>query len=653
MRITMQTINNNILNNLEKTTNALAKINNQIATGRQMSKLSDDPVNLAVTLSLRTTLSTVVQYQENLSYGKGKISAAETSLQEIKNQMIRAKTLALQAANDTLTPDNRVLIAAEVQNLFEHSILIGNSELNGKYLFGGFRTSGYTADEPAPFSENRYDGYRLNGNALPAVPPAPAPVPLAADDLKVNGIAIGAAVADGNSTAFADSSAEAIAKVVNDISSQSGVTANIIPATATATGPVTGGVFPAFTPIVANDLIINGQDIFPGGGAISDNDSNSNLLQAINSWSANTGVVATNNNGTISLTAVDGRNIEVTTTANGEALTNLTGIAGGANVVNFGAIQLKSDEKFQLKTADGTDTALAAIGVDGGAANTGEPDDVGGDGEIWVRAVALRDGAVRYNGDRDHDIEVKISKGSTLAVTKRGNVALSETNVFSGLKRLEDALRGLNYTEVTSSGRVSGPGNTLASGTTGIDASGVVTGSFEVTISDHDYYPAQDTTYAIPVDPALDTPETIRQKLNGIPGLNATWNADNHLEIKTDDPDRYTVAIDNDTSNFTDAIGIDKSIMQSHAIQLSIGEMDTVMDSLTNQISDFGARQNRIEIQAKILGDVELSSTEALSERQDTDITEAIMRLKAKEFAYQSALTAAAKTMQLSLVNFI
>lgn len=651
MRITMRTINNNILNNLEKTTNAMAKINNQIATGRQMSKLSDDPVNLAVALSLRTTLSTVVQYQENLSYGKGKISAAETSLQETKTQIIRAKTLAIQAANDTVSPENRVLIAAEVRNLFEHSILLGNSELNGKYLFGGYRTSGYTVEEPAPFTKDRYDGYRLNGNAFPAAPPAPTP--LAADDLEVNGIAIGAAVADSNSTAYADSSAEAVAKVINDISSQSGVTADIIPATLTATAPVTGGAFPAATAIVAGDLTINGQDIFPGGGALSDNDSNSNLLLAINSWSATTGVVATNNNGTISLAAEDGRNIEITTTANGEALTNLTGVAGGATVVNFGAVQLKSDEKFQIKTADGSDTSLAAIGLDGGVANTGEPDDVAGDGEIWVRAIANRDGAVRYNGDRDHDIEIKISKGSNLAVTKRGNEALLDTNVYSGLKRLEDALRGQNYTEVTSSNRVTGQGNTLASGTTGIDANNVVAGSFEVTISDHDYYPTRDTTYSIPVDPAQDTPETIRQKLNGIPGLSASWNADDFMEIQSDDPDRYTVAIDNDTSNYTDAIGIDQNTMQSHAIELSIGEMDTVMDKLTNQISDFGARQNRIQIQAKILGDVELSSTEALSERQDTDITEAIMLLKAKEFAYQSALTAAAKTMQLSLVNFI
>ncbi len=649
MRITMQTIHTNILNNLDRTTTDLAKINNQIATGRQMSRLSDDPVNLAVALSLRTNLSSVVQYQENLSYGKGKIAAAETSLAEIKTQMIRAKTLAVQASNDTVSPANRILIAAEVRNLFEHSVLLGNSELNGKYLFGGYRTSGYTVAEPNPFTKDRYDGYRLNGNAFTTIDRTPVPppsTPLAAGDLIVNGIAAGAAAADGTGLPYEDMSATAVAKVINDIRDQSGVTANIIPASQQGSAAINAGA------LAAGDLVINGVDIGAVAG-VQAGDNTTGLTAAINAQTAATGVLATNNGGKLILTAVDGRNLQIQTSANGEAVTSLNGGAPPTDKVYFGAVQLRSDEKFLIKTADGTDTALAALGLDGGTANSGEPADTAGDGEIWVRAVANRDGAVRYNGDRDHDFEIKISKGSNLAVTKRGNVALSDTNVFSGLKRLEDALRGENYTEVTSSGRVTGPGNTLASGSTGIDASNVVAGTFDVTITDHDVYPAQNTTYSIPIDPAFDTPETIRQKLDGIPGLSASWDADSHLQLNSDDPDRYTVAIDNDTSNVTAAIGIDKSVMQSHALQLSMGEMDTIMDNLTNQISDFGARQNRIEIQNKILGDVELSNTEALSERQDTDVTEAIMRLKAKEFAYQSALTAAAKTMQLSLVNFL
>jgi flagellar hook-associated protein 3 FlgL len=42
-----------------------------------------------------------------------------------------------------------------------------------------------------------------------------------------------------------------------------------------------------------------------------------------------------------------------------------------------------------------------------------------------------------------------------------------------------------------------------------------------------------------------------------------------------------------------------------------------------------------------------------LSEVQDTDMIKAVMDLKAKQTAYQAALSAAAKIMKLSLVDYL
>ena len=651
MRITMQSMNNNILNNLNNTTTDLGKLNEQISTGRQMSKLSDNPVNLTIALSLRTNLSSIVQYQENLNYGKNKLDAAESSLSEVKTQLIRGKTLALQAVNATVSPEGRMIIASEVHNLYEQAVSLSNSELGGKYLFGGYRNSGYTTEEPTPFTKDRYDGYRLNGNTFTTIdqnaPPVPMPLPLVAGDLTVNGIAIADAVADGTGLPYEDMSATAVAKTINDLSAQTGVTANIVPAQLQGTNIIGGG------PLLAGDLTINGQNIITAL-PIQPGDSDNTLTNAINAQTATTGITATNNGGNLLLTAVDGRNLQIETSAAGEASVGLpdTG-AALEDVVYFGSIQLRSDEKFQVKGSDGTDTALSYLGVDGGTANSGEPDDVSGDGEIWVRAIAKQEGSIRYNGDREHEAEIKISRSSTLAISKRGNEAFSEPQVFSGLKRIEDALRGLNYTEVTGTGQATAPGNTLSSGLSGLNAGNVIPGNIEITITDHDYYPAQDKIYSIPVDPAVDTPETMRQKLAGIPGLNASWDADFHLEINSNDPDRYTVAMGNDTSNFMQAAGITPDTWQTHALQNSIGEMDSIMENLTTQISDIGARQNRIENHTKILKNVEFSNTEALSEKQDVDITEALLKLKSKQFAYEVALQAAAKTMQLSLVQYL
>lgn len=657
MRITMQTINNNILSNINRITTDMAKLNDQVSSGRQMSKLSDNPVNLTVALSLRTNLNEITQYQENLSYGTNKIEASESSLSQIKEQIIRAKELAIQAANATMTTDNRALLAPEVGHLFEQTITLGNTDINGQYIFGGYRTTGYTETEPAPFIADKYDGYRLNGNAFATVvAPAAGPTPLAAGALQINGIDIGAAVADSKSTTLADASAEAVAKVINDISDQTGVTAEIIPAQRTAVAAIPAGN--SFTD--PNDLIINGEQIFPTAAAapgdiqILANDSDNTLISAINAKSNLTGVTATNDNGTLVLSAADGRNIQIEVSANGETITNLNGVAAGSDATYFGAIQLRSDEKFQIKTAAGTDATLTDIGLGGGTANTGEPDDLGGDGEIWVRAIANRDDSVRYTGDRNNDLEIKVSKGSTLAVTKRGNEALSDTGVFAATKRLEFALLSKNFTEVTSTNSANDKTVLLNSDQTGLlNYDDIAAGSFNVTITDHDYYPPRTSTITIPVDPTVDTLESMKEKLNGVPNLNASWDADDYLQIETTNADRYTVSIDNDSSNFLNVMGIDEEDMQVHALENSIGEMNTIMDELSNQISDFGARANRIEIQGQILTNMKLSATTSLSDMQDTDMAEAFMALKTKQFAYEAALTAAAKTMQLSLVNFL
>ena len=658
MRITMSTMTNNILTNLNRTTTDLAKVNNQISSGQRMSKLSDDPVDLTVALSLRTNLSSIVQYQENLVYGRYNLEASETNLNEVKEQIVNAKVLTIQAVNATVSATDRITIASEIHNIFEQSLSLGNSELSGKYLFGGYRTSGYTTDEPTPFAKDRYDGYRLNGNTFTTINqnalPVPMPLPIAAGDISINGITVGDAVADGTGLPYEDMSATAVAKVVNDISDQSGVTASIIPAQLQGTA-ILGNA----APLVAGDLKINGIDIFPVadfplGAVIQANDTDNTLTSAINAKTATTGVTATNNGGKLLLTSVDGRNLQVETTTNAETFTGLPDSgANPDNVIHFGSVQLYSGEKFQIKTSDGTDTALSYLGLNGGTASTGEPDDVSGDGEIWVRAIAKQDGSVRYNGDRVNEAEIKLNRSSTLAIFKRGNETFSDSQVYSGLKRLEDALRGLNYTEITGRTQATDTASTLASNLTGFDAQNIVAGNINFTVTDHEYYPPQSNTYAIPVDPAIDTPESIRQKINGIPGLNASWDTDSHLDIKSDDPDRYTISAKNDSSNFMEAAGITATTWQDQALQLSIAEMDVIMEKLTTHISDLGARQNRIDNHEKILKDVELSNNTALSEKQDTDIIEAITRLKSKQFAYEAALQAAAKTMQLSLVNFI
>ena len=858
MRVTMQSIYANILVNLNKLNTDINRVNQQISSGKQMSSISDNPVNLVNALGLRTNLSEIDQYSKNLSYGNTVITASENALVSMKDLVMRAKTLAIQQANAPLSPDNRQNAAMEVKHLWEQAIILANSSVNGKYIFGGFRTTGYTPAEPAPFVQGARDGYFVNG-----APPASMPTNLTgtvdnnvitAGDLAVNGVATtvdinpgavvnglamekadnavaalngldpevsaklttlyadsavsantdgqdtnfdfdlngtniavlipdgtpqdqvaGAIVAainqvkgqtgveavvgdgtnggvanavvfrniqagddsaitvvvndhgspgdaalgfglfaqtadaanntgqitlasttdppepftltspnhdddtifdalglgeaaeegslvfgllpltgellingrpvisqsDGISTIYADASAAAKAAAIND--GDYGVRAEIVPAGFTATGPVQEGS------LGPGDLVINGVEILVA--PVSDLDSDNALVRAINARQEETGVVASRGeNGRLILNAVDGRNLQVTTSAMGEQVTQLNSPTGQpGSQVHFGSVRLWSDQPFRLESRSEDDPAagLAALGL---AAEGDDPS------LLVVNTIQRDNDYVRYAGDRDNDISIKVGQQSTIEINKNGYDAVFDTGVFRILKELEDFLQGEKYTAVTGAAQAGNIHALLNSEDTGLELADRLVeggGTFKVTIASHDSSPPTYSSTTIKVDPANDTLEDIAQRLNGINGLKAVWTDTGHLRLESSDPERYSFDLGQDTSGLLDAIGLRPDQIQASALQKSIADLEVLLNEQTNQISDFGARANRIEIQTNIYMNLEVATAENLSELEDTDLIKALMEMQAKEVAYQAALNAAAKTMQLSLVNFL
>jgi len=140
---------------------------------------------------------------------------------------------------------------------------------------------------------------------------------------------------------------------------------------------------------------------------------------------------------------------------------------------------------------------------------------------------------------------------------------------------------------------------------------------------------------------------------------NGTYNGDNNaftIKIGKD----ATMAVGSDgqavfESIFT-TLSTFKTALEANNIS-GIGEAMTNLDadfnSITVKISDVGSKMLRMEVKEKILEDSNVSNTERLSKIEDADIAEAIMNLKAIEFAYQATLASSAKVMTLSLADYL
>ncbi|MCS7173166.1 MAG: flagellar hook-associated protein FlgL [Armatimonadetes bacterium] len=158
MRITLNSLTLNFLRNLNANLERLLKLQEQLATGKRMHRPSDDPPNLPPVLVMRDALNAVQQYGRNLEDTKTLLDAGQRALQDGVQILHRLRELAVQGANGTLSPSDMVALAREVQELRGELVSLGNTQVAGRYLFGGTRTTA------PPFDLN--GNYLGNGNRI-------------------------------------------------------------------------------------------------------------------------------------------------------------------------------------------------------------------------------------------------------------------------------------------------------------------------------------------------------------------------------------------------------------------------------------------------------------------------------------------------------
>lgn len=140
MRVTALNLARNIANQIASTSSDIIQLQSQIATGRRILSLSDDPVGSVKTMQLISNLGEFDVYKSNLTYSKSYVQTTLTSLDQLLNTLSRAQEIAVQNRGSATSQQIRQSAAVEVKNLFEEVVLLANVKLGGKYIFGGHDT---------------------------------------------------------------------------------------------------------------------------------------------------------------------------------------------------------------------------------------------------------------------------------------------------------------------------------------------------------------------------------------------------------------------------------------------------------------------------------------------------------------------------------
>ncbi|MGO4269127.1 flagellar hook-associated protein FlgL [Paenibacillus sp. TAF58] len=133
-------MNTQLLTNLNSNLKRLDNLQNQLATGRQINKPSDDPVGISFSMRYRSEISSNDQYQKNADSASSWLDYSDTILNQAGDVIHRVRELAVQGANGTNPPEALDAINSEMKQLYGQLVQIGNSQFNGKYVFNGQTT---------------------------------------------------------------------------------------------------------------------------------------------------------------------------------------------------------------------------------------------------------------------------------------------------------------------------------------------------------------------------------------------------------------------------------------------------------------------------------------------------------------------------------
>ena len=142
MRITTKMMQNTSLRNLNINKYRQEKLTNQLATGKKISRPSDDPVIAIRALKLNASLDKIDQYYEKNSADAESwlklTDSAISTVNEILSTDVRSNIN--QACNSYMNADDRKKIIEHLTNAVEEIYSTGNASSAGRSIFTGYRT---------------------------------------------------------------------------------------------------------------------------------------------------------------------------------------------------------------------------------------------------------------------------------------------------------------------------------------------------------------------------------------------------------------------------------------------------------------------------------------------------------------------------------
>ena len=320
-------------NNARKTDDRLNASLTHLSSGLRINKAADDASGMTIADSLKSQANSLGQAIANGNDAIGMVQTADGAMDEQLQIIDTIRTKAIQAAQDGQSTDSRKALQADISRLMEELDNIAKTtSFNGKQLLNGnfsnqnFQIGAYSnetvqisigATESSKIGHTRFE---TSANLVYSTAGVSATT-LNLELSGIDGFPNGYKFQDIGGAELKADGLKAVADRLNGVSDTTGVRAKVTNAV-TFSGVIGTGTI--------KGLEINGAKI--GDLELVAGDTNAVLANAINAVKAQTGVEATVTDGKLTLTARDGRAINMKTASTGN----------DANVSVMGALEGKA-----------------------------------------------------------------------------------------------------------------------------------------------------------------------------------------------------------------------------------------------------------------------------------------------------------------------
>lgn len=160
MRVTTNMLLRQVLRDIRTNEERLYQTQTKIASGKEILKPSDDPAGIVNALSLRTELSSIDQYKENIDNALSWLESTSLTLTNIEDIVFEVINLGRQGETDLVSAEERKILANEVNQFLEETVQLANTRVQDKAIFGGTQTlsdpfiANYTGGEITSVTQN-------------------------------------------------------------------------------------------------------------------------------------------------------------------------------------------------------------------------------------------------------------------------------------------------------------------------------------------------------------------------------------------------------------------------------------------------------------------------------------------------------------------